>query len=92
MGQKNTQKISEISCMRITRIIDTNPLNYHRRPGKSIQWINIALLFLHDPVFNFKLVWVVIHPSHKEFLKPEILTNLQKTINKPSYGFDLFFQ
>ena len=45
-----------------------------KEPVKLIEWVKIALLFLHVcvktvPVYDFKLVWVVLHPSLKEFLK-----------------------
>ena len=42
-------------------------------PVKLIEWVKIAHLFLRYvktvSAYNFKLVWVVLHPSFKEFCK-----------------------
>ena len=43
-------------------------------PVKLMEWVKIALLFLHvtSNLFQFtilKLFWVVLHPSVKEFFK-----------------------
>ena len=41
-------------------------------PVELIKWVKIALLFLHvtSKLFQFTiLVWVVLHPSVKEFFK-----------------------
>ena len=38
--------------------------------AKLVQCLKVAFLFIHTvPVYNFKLVWVVLNPSVKNFLK-----------------------
>ena len=38
---------------------------------KLIEWVKIALIFTcyvkTVPVYDFKLIWIVLHPSVKEF-------------------------
>ena len=47
---------------------------YNKGHVKSIQWVKIAVLFLlcyakTVPIYDFKLVWVVLHLSVKQCFK-----------------------
>ena len=54
--------------------IVTRILKPFKGPVKLIEWVKIAILLSHVtskaiPVYDFKLVWVVLHPSVKELFR-----------------------